>query len=292
MCEVSVPRDHRMGVLESSSLYRFEFKEDPEKHVVLLKTRILEESKFFSDLADRVRGSDKNDAFIFVHGYNVSFEDAARRTAQISYDLGFKGAPVFYSWPSQGAVGKYTFDEQSVEWTQTHLKKFLWDFMRHSDAQKVYLIAHSMGNRALVRAVTSFLKDKPSFINRISEVILTAPDIDADVFKTDIAPALVDLGRPVTLYASSKDVALKASKEVHGFPRAGDSGAGLVVIPGIETIDATNVDTGLLGHSYFAEAKSVISDMFYIIRDDQRADKRFGLYSIDSRFGRYWQFKP
>ena len=30
-------------------------------------------------------------ALIFFHGYNVAFEEAARRTAQIVYDLGFVG---------------------------------------------------------------------------------------------------------------------------------------------------------------------------------------------------------
>jgi esterase/lipase superfamily enzyme len=60
--------------------------------------------------AARVNKSGKKSAFIFVHGYNVTFEDAARRTAQMSYDLSFDGAPVFYSWPSQGSLGDYLKD--------------------------------------------------------------------------------------------------------------------------------------------------------------------------------------
>lgn len=291
-CDVSIPRDHRMGELESPSLWRLEFREDPTKHVVLLSNVITAKDKFFTELAARVLQSSKSSAFLFVHGYNVTFEDAARRTAQITYDLGFEGAPVFYSWPSQGTTPAYTVDEQNIEWAQANLRSFLEDFFTLSDAQSVYLIAHSMGNRALTRAVASLLSDKPDLRNRLKEVILTAPDIDADVFKRDIAPALTATGRPVTLYASSEDLALVASKLVHGYSRAGDSGQGLVVVPGIETIDATHVDTSLLGHSYFAEARSVLSDMFYLIRNDQRADKRFGLRPVDAQVGRYWEFKP
>jgi esterase/lipase superfamily enzyme len=82
-----------------------------------------------------------------------------------------------------------------------------------------------------------------------------------------------------------------ASKKVHGYPRAGDSGRGLVIVPGIETIDATKVDTSLLGHSYFAEERSVLADMFHIIRDGQRANLRFGLLPVDTQGGRYWTFK-
>ena len=289
-CDVSIPRDHRMGELESPSIWRLELREYPAKHIVLLSTAISSKDKFFSDVAARVRASPRSSAFLFVHGYNVTFADAARRTAQISYDLGFDGAPVFYSWPSQGTPPAYTVDEQNIEWAQANLRGFLEDFFTRSDAQSVYLIAHSMGNRALTRALASLLTDKPALRNRLKEVILAAPDIDADVFKRDIAPALTATGRPVTLYASSEDLALIASKKVHGYPRAGDSGQGLVVVAGIETIDATTTDTSLLGHSYFAETRSVLSDMFYLIRNDQRADQRFGLHGIDTQAGRYWEF--
>lgn len=291
ICDVSIPRDHRMGELERPSIWRLEFREDPAKHVVVLHTAILAADQFFADVATRVRQSPRNNAFLFVHGYNVTFEDAARRTAQISYDLGFAGAPVFYSWPSQGTTPAYTIDEQNIEWAQANLKGFLDDFFARSEAQDIYLVAHSMGNRALTRAVASLLADKPAYRSRLTEVILTAPDIDADVFKRDIAPALAATGRPITLYASSEDLALIASKKVHGYPRAGDAGHGIVVAPGIETIDATVVDTSFLGHSYFAETKSVLSDMFYLIRNGQRANQRYGLRSVEAQAGRYWEFK-
>jgi esterase/lipase superfamily enzyme len=289
-CDVSIPRDHREGELESPSILRLEFRQDPAKHVVLLGTTVSSKDKFLADVAARVRQSPRRSAFLFVHGYNVSFADAARRTAQIAYDLSFRGAPVFYSWPSQGAMASYTVDEQNIEWAQANLKAFLEDFLARSEAEDIYLIAHSMGNRALTRAIAAVLAEKPALRSRLKEVILAAPDIDADVFKRDLAPALAAAGRPITLYASSEDVALVASKKVHGYARAGDSGPGLIVVPGIETIDATSVDTSLLGHSYFAETHTVLSDMFYLIQNGQRASQRFGLRPIDTKSGRYWEF--
>jgi esterase/lipase superfamily enzyme len=280
-----------MGELEAPSIWRLEFREDPAKHVVLLSAIAQPKDKFFTDLAARVRASARASAFLFVHGYNVTFEDAARRTAQISYDLGFDGAPVFYSWPSQGTLVAYTVDEQLIEWSQANLQGFLTDFLGRSEAQNIYLIAHSMGNRALTRALASLLNEKPSLRSQLKEVILTAPDIDAEVFKRDIVPALTNAGRPITLYASSEDVAVVASRKVHGSWRAGDSGPGLVIVPGIETIDATGMDTSLLGHSYFAETRSVLSDIFYVVRNSQRADQRFGLLRVDTPAGRYWVFR-
>lgn len=102
ICDVSIPREHRMGALESPSILKFEFREDPAKHVMLLDATLQSKDVYFAGVAEQVRASARDSAFVFVHGYNVSFLDASRRTAQMSYDLGFDGAPVFYSWPSKG----------------------------------------------------------------------------------------------------------------------------------------------------------------------------------------------
>ena len=291
VCEVSIPRDHRIGVLETPSIWKLEFSENPEKHVVLLSTTVRSPDLFYQAVAQRVRLSKRKSAFVFVHGYNVTFEDAARRTAQMSYDLGFDGAPVFYSWPSQGVTHRYTVDEQNVEWAQANLRQFLGDFFARSGSTDVYLVAHSMGNRALTGALKTLLAERPTLKSRLKEIILTAPDIDAEVFRRDIAPALASNGRPVTLYASADDKALMLSKQVHGYPRAGDAGDGLVIVPGVETIDATGMDAGFLGHSYYGDNRSVISDIYYVMRDGKRANDRFGLVPRDISRGRYWVFK-
>lgn len=53
VCDVSIPRDHRMGKLEYPSIWRLEFREDPNKHVVLLNTAISSKDDFFADVAAR-----------------------------------------------------------------------------------------------------------------------------------------------------------------------------------------------------------------------------------------------
>lgn len=290
-CEVSIPRDHRMGELERRSLWRLEFRDNPGQHVLLLDATLQDEAGFFAAMSSRIGQTPDRRAFVFVHGYNVSFEDAARRSAQIAYDLGFDGAAVFYSWPSQGRISGYLVDEGNIEWAQSGLKGFLLDVLQKSGANSVYLIAHSMGNRALTRAVADIIAEQPALAAKLREIILTAPDIDAAVFRNDIAPALTAGAHNVTLYASSADRALAASQRLHGYPRAGDSGDGLVVVPGIETIDASEVDTGFVGHSYFAADRSALSDMFYLITSGVRADQRFGLEPVDTAAGRHWMFR-
>lgn len=291
LCRVSIPREHRMGALESPSIWRLEFRQNPAKHVVLLALEEHSRETYLSRLAARVRASGSKAALLFVHGYNVTFEDAARRTAQLHYDLGFDGAPVFYSWPSRGEFAAYPVDETNVQWTHVHLVQFLSEFVAGSDAEHIYVIAHSMGNRAVTRALSSYLQSHREAAARFREIILTAPDIDADVFRQEIAPGLAAFGAPITLYASSRDKALLASKTFHGYARAGDAGAGLVVVPGIDTIDASAVDTSLLGHSYYGDARSVLSDLYYLVRESKRPP-RFSLEAVETADGSYWVFRP
>ncbi|HWM91931.1 MAG TPA: alpha/beta hydrolase [Thermoanaerobaculia bacterium] len=293
VCKVSVPRDHRMGQIERPSIWKLEVTPDPRKHMVLLGMEALGPETFYRRLQGNLNRSEAKELMVFVHGYNVAFHDAALRTAQLAYDLGIDGAPVLYSWPSQASVSKYTVDEANVEWTVPHLERFLRDLSARSGARSVYLIAHSMGNRALTRALERIAgrmdqRAKPLF----SEILLTAPDIDAEVF-ADLAQIFRRTGNRVTLYASSNDEALKLSKKVHGYPRAGDTGPNVVVLSGIDTIDVSEVDTSLLGHSYFGDNRTVISDIFNLLRHRKPPDQRSGLKKKEKAAGLvYWVFSP
>ncbi|KAA5547817.1 alpha/beta hydrolase [Adhaeribacter rhizoryzae] len=289
-CRVSIPIDHRMGELESPNIWKLELNFDPNKHIVLLETKVNKKSDYFKMLRDSIEKSTEKKAFIFIHGYNVSFADAARRTAQMSYDLGFTGVPVFYSWPSKASTLKYTVDEATIEWTQLHLKSFLIDFLSQTNVQNIYVIAHSMGNRAMTRAIASLINEKPQLAKKIKEIILAAPDIDADVFKQEIVPSLTKGKHPITLYASSDDLALKASKAVHGAPRAGDSGNKLLVVKGVESIDATGMDTGFLQHSYIGDSRTVISDVYSLFKGLRPNERNLLRIKKTSNLF-YWKFR-
>jgi esterase/lipase superfamily enzyme len=288
-CDVSIPLDHRMGVLESPSFHYFE---DPRKHIVLLSIVAKKNDQFFSDLQEQVRRSTRSAAFVFIHGYNVSFEDACRRTGQLAYDLKFPGVPMMWSWPSSGTVSAYISDETRVEWTTPHLREFLSQVKTRSGAEALHIIAHSMGSRAIVRALADVVAelrsgDRPPF----SQVVLTAPDIDATLFR-QVSASIARGSVRTTLYASSADEAIKVSRRLHGdLPRAGEAGSDLVLVDGIDTVDASAVDTSLLGHSYFADRTSVISDMFDLFLSFKPPQERFYL-EAKQRDGRpYWEFR-
>jgi len=290
ICEVSIPARHEVGAVERPSVFRLELQEDPRRHVVVLGIDEQPADEFFAGLGDRVDASRKKEAFVFVHGFNTTFDEAAHRTAQLAYDLRFDGAPIFYSWPSQGGLIQYSIDETNADWTVPHLKEFLVAVADRSGAESVHLIAHSMGNRALTSALRRISHEMQDGQPMFHELVLTAPDIDAQVFEQDIAPAILPTAQRVTLYASSNDEALKLSKTVHGYRRAGDSGHELMVIPGIDTIDVSTVDTSFIGHLYYGDNATVIADMLDLINQSKPPHLRPWLQP--RRFGElmYWIF--
>jgi len=276
-CEVSVPRDHRMGQMEIA-WGKKERKPSPETHVMVLSVSPLAEGAFFTELRGAAQGKV---VFVFIHGYNVAFDDAVRRTAQMAYDMGIAGAPVTYSWPSQATAAGYLDDEKAVERTVPNLRRFLADVAARSGASAVHVTAHSMGNRALLKAL------EPPAPARFAEVVSAAPDVDAGDFRAAVARTRAAAAR-WTLYASSNDRALQASQEIHHGRRAGDSGEGMVVVAGVESIDVSAVDTSLLGHSYYGENKSVISDLRLLLVERRGAAQRPSLAPRTKDGITYW----
>ncbi len=285
-CEISIPKTHKQGRLESPSIVRLEFSPNPQKHIVLASIESLEEEAFLKNVSDAVAASETQDAFVFVHGYNVKFEEAARRTGQIAFDLNFVGAPILYSWPSNGRAEEYTFDETNAQWSQDHFKRFLCLLAQHVTAAKIHVIAHSMGNRVVCGALKelSLQADNPV---ALSQIVLAAPDMDADTFK-ELAAMLARLSRGVTLYQSSKDRALMASKKIHGNPRAGEP---VLVIQGLDSIDASAVDTDFLGHGYFADTWALLSDIHALLASAEPAARRVGIVARQTAAGAYYAFR-
>lgn len=289
---VSIPKSHEAGELEAPKWYLLEFREDPSRHVMLQEISRLQAAPYFAQLGQQVRQSKGRSAFVFVHGYNVSFADAARRTAQLAYDLQFDGAPVFYSWPSKAALSGYFSDEKAIAASVPLIEHFLADMADRSGARNLYVIGHSMGTRGVTQALKNLVTKRPDLRGRFRGIILAAPDIDARVFREQLAPALRQAGQRVTLYSSSEDLALKASKQVNGGPRAGDSGDGILLVPGIDTVDVSGVDESILAHSYFMESQKVMQDIRQMLRGNLPAAKRKPLQPVQLRRGVFWKILP
>ena len=289
VAEVSVPDDHRMGEIERPRWWKLQFREDPTKHVVVQSVQELPPSDFEARAKVTLERSSKKEVLVFVHGYNVGFEDAVSRTAQIAYDLHFEGLATLYSWPSEGSLPKYMIDEANVAWSRPRFAQFLTMLRDRLGAETVHILAHSMGSRLVAETMASLAPLADPHAARLRQLVFAAPDIDAATFK-DLAAAFHEKVERVTLYASSDDLALKASKLAHKYHRAGESGLDLVILNGVDTIDATAVDTSLLGHSYYGDNRSVLADMFDLIRRGSPPQTRFGMVAKDRYGSHYWLF--
>lgn len=264
------------------------------KHVVVLDVGPLARDEFVTTLRDSLASADRRDALLFVHGYNVSFTDAARRAAQIAVDLKFPGRTLLYSWALLAIRTSTPSTRLRIEWSAPHFQQFLRLALPESGASAVRVIAHSMGNRALVRALERFdTAILPPNAAGLRQVVFAAPDVDRDVFR-QIATAFRQRAERLTLYASSSDIALTASKLVHGYSRAGDAADALVIVDGIDTIDASLADTSLIGlrHSYFGTKRSVLNDIFALIHHGHGPAHRFDLEAAHSPRGAYWPYRP
>lgn len=268
---ISIPTARSPGDLNLPSLWRFELTPDPSKHFVFKSLTPLDANDARAQLAAAIKASPKQSLLVFVHGYNVSFFDAAMRTSQLAHDLSFQGEAIFFSWPSAAITAKYAHDEEAVQLSEPAFDRFL-DDLGQTGANDIILVAHSMGNR-LVTKVLSDRASRGKPTPNLRELLLAAPDINAEIFKEQILPGLAKLqGTHRSIYASSSDLALRASKIVHDYRRVGETIGGVLTFADFETIDASSAAPTLrsFGHSYVVDSAKVLGDIAETI------DLRFG----------------
>jgi esterase/lipase superfamily enzyme len=280
---VTIPQVHREAELETQprwAEYTLALSEASmrRRYVLLDQIKPLAKDDFVRALRQQIKDSPSKDLFIFVHGFNNTFEDAARRAAQMAYDLDFDGTPMLFSWPSQGSATAYAVDEAAVGISGRKMADFLDTVVAQSGAERIHVLAHSMGNRALIEALQTYLaKRTPDNRQHIfGQIVFTAPDVDRDYF-VDALDSLRGAAERVTLYASGNDYALRSSQFLHGAPRAGTAGNVIVRLRGLDTIDMSAVPADALGHSYFAANSGAIYDIFRLLWRGDPPPQRCGM---------------
>ena len=244
-------------------------------------------ARFVQRLAADLATTRSRDVLVFVHGFNVSFEDAAVRAAQVAADMSFDGSVVIFSWPSAASVTSYVRDLQTARNAGYHLLRLVRSIVPAAAPDRVHLLAHSMGSEVVGKAAA--LLTAADSAARFAQVVLTAPDIDARVFRRELLPVLRAHSQRVTLYASSDDDALRASRAVSGIWRLGLGGDSLTVVDGMDTIDATRVRADALGHTLFGNA-GFLSDLAALIGEGKPpSDRR--LLAVQRGGLTYWRFR-
>ena len=301
---VTVPKTHQVPNIERPFAVRIPFTditvyeqaEDPKQHFTLRELKALTREQFLELVRERIGGSIsyRDQAVVFVHGYNTAFDYAVFRTAQMAYDLKFDSASFLYSWPSEAGITGYGYDRESSEQAEPYLREYLELVLEETGAKSVSVIAHSMGNMPLLRVLQALGPSLPPGV-QLNQIILAAPDVDRNLFE-NLAANIKQYGRGVTLYCSANDRAMAAARRVAGgVPRAGDVPAdGPIVLAGIDTIDVsqTSTDYLALNHSTYAETGALLNDIGLLLQSGERPpEKRIPiLQRISTPKGDFWRY--
>ena len=267
-----------------------EFRDD---HLRLLGGLSLTHEEFRREVraAIEIAGAEQRtaQALLFLHGFNTGFEDAAIRAAQLGKDLSVPGPTAFFSWPSCARLRGYASDSATIEASENEISAFLTRFVSDCGEAKVHLIAHSMGNRGLLRALQRIAADAQAGVGvRFGQIFLAAPDVDRDLFLS-LARLYPAFSERTTLYASERDKALWTSKWLYEAPRAGFLPP-VTISPHMDTIEVPGFNSDLLGHSEFATADALLYDISGLMRKNVSPSSRQRLTAQASDTGTYWRF--
>jgi len=258
---------------------------NPATDFATLKADELTKTEAKAWLNASVRKSPDQSVLVFIHGFNNRFEDSVYRFAQIVHDSGVKSAPVLVTWPSRGSLLAYGYDRESTNYTRNALESLLQYLAADEEVKDVSILAHSMGNWLTLEALRQMAIRNGRLPAKFKNVMLAAPDVDVDVFRSQIE----DMGNQhprFTLFVSQDDKALAFSRRVWGdIPRLGSIDPERAPYKqeladhDITVIDLTKVKAGdSMHHGKFAESPQVVQLIGARISEGQTlTDSKMGL---------------
>ena len=269
--DFTVPRSHKPGELELPD----SGPSDPARHFTVTAVKRLDLAPVVADVRREIlkRPASQRDVLVFVHGFNTNFADAAFRFAQIVHDSGFKGVPVLFTWPSRGQLLAYPYDRESAFYSRDFLETNLRAIARDLGTTRMDVLAHSMGTLLTMEAVRqASIRGDGTFGGKLRDVILAAPDVDLDVFKTQMR----EIKRPVTVFVAADDRALDFSRRFAGDKtRLGAiSAKDKDIIAELEKLGARIIDLSEvasgdpLNHSKFASSPKVVQMIGQRLKED------------------------
>lgn len=276
--DVIIPPNHEPGKVERPRNPPV----DPDEHFVITNPTNFSGRADFrgsinTELLKRPRG--QRQGLLWVHGYNTDLTLAVLRLAQFVEDSGYTGIPILFSWASQAKLTGYVYDINSALIARDYLEQ-VPEAMRNSSMEGLDIIAHSMGNFAVmeaIRGVTSRVGFNAS--GKVRTVILADPDIDIDLFAEQIRHIPEDQ-RGFFVVTSGDDRALSLSSKISRRPRVGQLTADQLTDLGVNVIDLTEVkDTSSINHTKFLDSPEIVQLLGNrVLAGDSFADHtRFGI---------------
>lgn len=240
---------------------------DLQKHFVTLANTVMDEATVQKNLDRYLPPS--GDVFVFMHGYNTTYQEGVYRLAQIAGDANLKALPLLFSWPSRGDLTDYLTDRESAMASRNRLMHLLEVLARHPRVHHIDVMAHSMGSMLTMETLVQLkLKGNGELNNKLNTLVLAAPDIDVDVFRAQFE-IIGKRNKPTIVMTSRDDRALNLSRRIAGnVVRAGNASIRapktieFVEKMGLTVFDMTEMRTSdKLNHSKFASFPTVVQQL-------------------------------
>ncbi len=255
-----------------------------------------------TEVARRLALSPRKEVVLFVHGFNNSFSEAALTMGEMCHFLGREFVCGIFTWPAGGGRGPlfgYSEDYESSVFAVEHLRKAIRTIADTPGLVRIHLLAHSRGTDLLASTLAELGAEaymRQATLPRrfkIGNVVLMAPDIDADVAVAKILTVLSDPDLPYgtapnpaavfeltpefqfTAYISPDDRALAASSWLFGsLLRFGHADASMATPQLIEqarrlgmfSVIQISGTTDLFGHGYFHSNPRASADLIAMLR--------------------------
>jgi esterase/lipase superfamily enzyme len=271
--DVTVPPIHVTGKLERPRT----LPPDPGTEFAVVNPVVFRnEARFVADLnaelAKRPRADRK--ILVFVHGYNNTTSDAILRLAQFVEDSGYKGVPVLFTWASAAKAPRYVYDLNSALVARGKVEE-LATILARTTANDIDIFAHSMGTFLTMEGlVDAQQQGRLGSRKSINSIMLASPDIDIDLFRTQLAQLPRPIVERIFLLVSADDAALRFSRRIAGgVPRVGAADTAELEGLGVTVIDLSEVSDSSSGsHSKFAGSPEVVQ----LIGEGLNSNRRFG----------------
>ena len=272
--DVTIPPTHLPGQLNRPR----RLPPDPSTEFTIVDPMVYSSDASFVSALNKelnARAPSERTILFFVHGYNNTTTDALLRLAQFVEDSDFNGVPVLMSWASAAATTGYVYDLNSALIARKKIPEIA-SILQKTNAKSVNVFAHSMGTLLTMEGIVNSVETgRARGITRVENIMLASPDIDIDLFRSQMEVIPQSIRQRMFILTSEDDSALNASRRVAGgIPRVGSSDAealeeefGVVVI---DLSDIENSDSG--SHSKFAGSPEVVQ----LIGQGLNTASRFG----------------